>query len=148
MESWEWVAVLAGGMFTAVVVYVAAVQGPRWRGMEIPIFLPQFARAINVADKVQPMLLVVTLVSSVIASRSLDGTSNVLAWAAAAGFALTLVGSVSFLVPLQRRMIRLGPDPALPLDEMRARWLKGHLGRASLAVMSFALLLFAMVGTA
>jgi hypothetical protein len=143
MESWEWVAVLAGGMFTAVVVYVAAVQGPRWRGMEIPVFLRQFALAINVADKVQPMLLVVTIVSSLIALRRLEGTSNVLAWAAVAGFALTLVGSVSLLVPLQRRMIKLGPDPSLPLDAMRARWLKGHLGRASLALTSFALLALA-----
>ena len=147
MESWQWVAVLAGGMFTAVVVYVAAVQGPRWRAMEIPTFLPRFARAINVADKVQPMLLVATIVSTIIA-MPLDGASNLLAWGSVAGFALTLVGSVSFLVPLQRRMIRLGPDPALPLDAMRARWLKGHVGRTSLAVTSFALLVLAMVGAA
>ena len=147
MEGSQWVAVLAGGVFTAVVVYVAAVRGPRWRQMEIPAFLPQFARAIDVADKVQPLLLVATIVSTLIAMPLGDG-SNVLAWGAVVGFALTLVGSVSFLVPLQRRMIRLGPDPALPLDAMRARWLKGHLGRASLAVTSFALLMVAMVGAA
>ena len=135
-------------MFTAAVVYFAVVRVPRWRAMEIPAFLPDFARVIKVADKVQPALLVATIGSAALTLGAVDGASALLTAIAIGGFALVLIGSLSFLVPLQRRMIRLGPDPAMRIDDMRARWLKGHLGRASLAATSFVLLVFAIVGAA
>ena len=146
MTGWGWAALLAGGTFTSAVMYFAVVRVPRWRAMEIPVFLPDFARAINVADKVQPALLVATIASGALMLGAVEGTSALLTAIALAGFGLVLIGSLSFLVPLQRRMIRLGPDAAMRIDEMRARWLKGHLGRALLAVTSFAVLVLAVAG--
>ena len=145
MTGWETGAIVAGGLFTSGVLYFALMRVPRWRAMEIRSFLPDFARTINVADKVQPTLLLATIISVSMLARSIDGTSQVLAVTAITGFTLTLVGSLAFLVPLQRRMIRLGPEPSSRLVPMRARWIKGHLGRASLAAASFALLVLAVL---
>ena len=146
MNGWEVAALVAGSLFTTGVVYVASVRLPRWAAMDVPSFLPDFERAINVADKVQPMLLAATIVSAAVFSSSLEGTTRVLAYAAIAGFVITMVASLTVLVPLQRRMIRLGDDPSVPQREMRSRWVKGHLGRTSLALLSFVLLLLAVVG--
>ena len=114
--------------------------------MEVAVFLPDFARVINVADKVQPMFLVATIVSATVYAGMIDGTDEALARAATVGFTLTMIGSLGFLVPLQRRMIKLGANRDVPIPEMRARWLRGHLGRASLAVVSYILLTLAVVG--
>ena len=146
MTGWGFAALIAGGAFTAATVYFAAARVPRWRTMEVPAFLPDFERVINVADKVQPAFLVATIVAATVHAGTLDGTDQVLARAATVGFVLTMIGSLAFLVPLQRRMIRLGANPGVPIPEMRARWLKGHLGRTSLAVVSYVLLTLAVVG--
>ena len=145
MNGWGIVALAAGGLFTAAVVYFALVRVPQWRGMEIRSFLPDFERTIDVADKVQPALLTVTIVAGVMLVRSAEGTSEVLAGVALAGFAAIMLASLTIMVPLQRRMIRLGSDPAVPIGAMRSRWLKGHLGRATLTVASFVLLVLAVV---
>ncbi len=145
MNGWGIVALAAGGLFTTAVVYFAVVRVPRWRGMEVRSFLPDFERTIDVADKVQPTLLVVTIAASAMLVRSAEGTPEALAGAAIAGFATTLFASLAIMVPLQRRMIRLGADPAVPIRDMRSRWLKGHLGRAALTLVSFVLLAAAVV---
>lgn len=146
MTGWGLLALVAGAAFTSGVVYFAVARVPRWRTMEVPVFLPDFARVINVADKVQPMFLLVTILAASLYAGTLEGVREVLTRAATAGFALTMIGSLTFLVPLQRRMIKLGADPGVPIPEMRALWLRGHLGRASLAVISFALLTLGAVG--
>ena len=146
MTGWGLAALMAGGAFTAATVYFAVARVPRWRTMEVPVFLPDFERVINVADKVQPMFLVATIVAATVYAGTLDGTREVLARAATVGFTLTMIGSLGFLVPLQRRMIKLGANPGVPIPEMRSRWLKGHLGRASLALVSYVLLTLAVVG--
>lgn len=148
MNGWEMAALVAGGAFTARVVYFAGVRAPRWLTMEPPAFLRDFARTIRTADKVQPALLVVTIASLGMVNRSVDGTPGALALAAAAGFAATMVASVAVLVPLQRRMIRDGLDPSVPILEMRSRWVRGHVGRTVLSVISFGLLALAVAGAA
>jgi hypothetical protein len=108
----------------------------------------RFCRTLNapsrVADKVQPALLVVTIISTAILSSSVDGSGEVFGWVATTGFVSILLGSLVYLVPLQRRMIRTGSDPAVPIPEMRSRWIKGHLTRTAVALASFALLAIAV----
>jgi hypothetical protein len=132
-------------MFTGATVYFALARVPRWRTMQVRTFLPDFARVIKVADKVQPFFLVVTIASAALFVSSTEGTADLLGGAAIAGFAVTMLASLGVLVPLQRRMIKLGPDPAQRIEAMRERWLKGHLGRASLATLSFVLLVAAVL---
>jgi hypothetical protein len=40
-------------------------------------------------------------------------------------------------VPLQRRIVATPSAEAKAIDEMRARWFRGHLGRSMLAAASF-----------
>ena len=116
--------------------------------MERGTFLPDFERTINVADKVQPALLVLTILSTAMLSTSIDGSEEFFGWGATTGLILTLLGSLIYLVPLQRRMIKTGADPAVPIPEMRSRWIKGHLARTAVAVASFALLATAVFTSA
>lgn len=139
------VAVIAGGLFTSAVVYFASARVPRWRRMGGESFLPDFARTINTADKVQPALLAVTLAATILLASSADGAERVLAWAAVTGFAFVMIASLIFLVPLQRRMIKTGGDSAASLDAMKSKWSRGHIGRTVLAIVSFALLVLAVV---
>jgi hypothetical protein len=145
MNGWEVVALVVGALFTMAVVFFASFRVPQWRVMERSTFLPDFERTINVADKVQPALLIVTIISTAMLSSSIDGTGKIFGWGATTGFVLTLLGSVIYLVPLQRRMIRTGADPAVPIPEMRSRWIKGHLTRTGVTLASFALLAIAIV---
>jgi hypothetical protein len=144
MNGWEVVAVAVGALFTTAVVFFASFRVPQWRVMERTTFLPDFKRTINVADKVQPALLVVTIISTAMLSSSVDGSGEVFGWVATTGFVSILLGSLVYLVPLQRRMIRTGSDPAVPIPEMRSRWIKGHLTRTAVALASFALLAIAV----
>ena len=146
MSGWEIAGLVAGALFTIAVVFFARVSVPRWQEMEPASFLPDFGRTINVADKVQPTLLVATIVALIMIVRSTDGSETVLATVATAGFIGTLLGSLAFMVPLQRQMIREGGDPSYPLAAMKARWIKGHYGRTILASISFVLLAIAVVG--
>jgi hypothetical protein len=145
MNGWDVVALVVGALFTMAVVFFASFRVPQWRVMERSTFLPDFARTINVADKVQPALLIVTIIATAIVSSSINGSGRVFGWGATTGFALILLGSLVYMVPLQRRMIRTGADRAVPIPEMRSRWISGHLTRTAVTLVSFALLAIAVV---
>ena len=148
MSGWDMVAIAVGALFTAAVVFFARFRVPQWRVMERTTFLPDFERTINVADKVQPALLVVTIISTVMLSSSTDGSGEIFGWGATTGFILTLLGSLIYLVPLQRRMIRTGVHPEVPIPAMRSRWIKGHLTRTGVTLASFAMLVVAVAVSA
>jgi hypothetical protein len=144
MNGWGAVAIFAGGVFSGGVLSFAWARIPIWREMDVPRFLWDFDRTISKADRVQPAFLVVTIVSSVLFAWSVDGVSRILALAAAGGFGITLIASVAILVPLQRRMIKMGSTAEEPIPQMRAQWFRGHLGRSVLSAVSFALLAVAL----
>lgn len=146
MTSTEIMALAAGSMFTAGVAFFTAARVPKWRTADTGSFLPQFARALTIADKVQPALLVATVVAASVLSASASGSEGLLAGIAAAGFAAVLLGSAAFLVPLQRRIISTGRDPGTPLAAMRARWITGQVVRTIISVASLALLVAAVLG--
>ena len=128
--------VIAAGMFVGGAVTFAWSRVPIWRRMPAGQFVTDFAQTIDRTDKVQPALLVLTIVSSVAFALGTDGLARTLALVGAAGFVLTLVASVAIMVPLQRTII------ASPLDrpdheEMRLRWYRGNLGRSVLATGAF-----------
>ena len=140
MNVWGVVAVVAGGLFAGGVLSFAWARVPIWRRMQLPEFLPDFSQTIDKADKVQPALLVVAIASAIGFAVSVDGDARALALAGVAGFVVTLVASLVILVPLQRRIIRLGADSRAPIEAMRRQWFQGHLGRSALSLISFALL--------
>jgi Domain of unknown function (DUF1772) len=106
--------------------------------MMLSAFVPDFARTIAVADRVQPALLLIALFGTAGYAIGVEAAARAAALAATVGLAGILVASGAVLVPLQRRIIRLD-QPRNALEDMRKRWFWGHLGRSGLAVLSFAL---------
>ena len=135
MNIWAIVMLVAGGLFAGAVANFAWSRIPIWRAMGPAEFVTDFDKSIAVADKVQPAVLLVTIIGSVGFALTSDSTARVLALSATAGFALTMVASLAILVPLQRRIMARGPE-SQSLEEMRLRWFRGHLGRSVLSVIS------------
>jgi hypothetical protein len=127
----------AGGLFAGGAATFAWSRVPIWRRMPVQEFVGDFEETLRRTDKVQPALLVVAIVSALGCAFTADGAARVLALAGAAGFVVTLVASLAFLVPLQRRIVATPPAEAKAIDEMRARWFRGHLGRSMLTAASF-----------
>jgi hypothetical protein len=108
MSGWAIPMLIAGGLFAGGASFFARERIPTWPMLGPEEFQPDFARSINRADRLQPALLVATIVSTVGFAISASGTVRTLAFIAAGGYALTLAGSGVLLVPLQRRLIAVG----------------------------------------
>jgi hypothetical protein len=145
MNVWIAVMLLAGGMFAGGVVTIAWTRSPVWTTMAVPVFMADFERTIRTADKVQPALAVAALVATIGAALTTEGAARIAAVAGAAGLLAILAASGAILVPLQRRIIASASDDLVTIDSMRARWIRGHLGRSGLAVLSFAAVVIAAV---
>jgi Domain of unknown function (DUF1772) len=137
MSTWASLMLIAGGLFAGGTATFAWSRVPIWRRMQVQEFIGDFEETLRRTDKVQPALLVVAIVSAAGFALTADGSARVLASVATVGFVVTLAASLAFLVPLQRRIVATPPAKAKAIDEMRARWFRGHLGRSMLAVASF-----------
>jgi anthrone oxygenase-like protein len=143
MNDWTMLMVAASGTF-AVGTVAAAARIPVWRRMTRAMFVPDFARTIALADKIQPALLLIALFGTVGYATGVEAPARTAAVAATVGFVGILATSGVVLVPLQRRIIRFdGPGDAI--ESMRERWFRGHLGRSVISVLSFALAIFAAI---
>jgi hypothetical protein len=137
MNAWATLMLIAGGLFAGGAATFAWSRVPIWRRMSVQEFIGDFEQTIRRTDKVQPALLVAAIVSAAGFALTADGLARVLALVGAAGFVVTLAASIAILVPLQRRIVATPPAEAKAIDEMSARWFRGHLGRSILAVASF-----------
>ena len=137
MSIWASLMLIAGGLFAGGAASFAWSRVPIWRRMPVEGFIGDFEQTLRRTDQVQPALLVAAIISSAGFALTADGPARVLASVGAAGFVVTLAASLAFLVPLQRRIVATPPAEAKAIDEMRARWFRGHLGRSMLAVAAF-----------
>jgi hypothetical protein len=137
MSTWASLMLIAGGLFAGGAATFAWSRVPIWRRMPVQEFIGDFEETLRRTDKVQPALLVATIVSAAGFALTAEGSARVLASVGAASFVVTLAASLTFLVPLQRRIVATAPAEAKAIDEMRARWFRGNLGRSMLAVASF-----------
>ena len=137
MSAWASLMLITGGLFAGGAATFAWSRAPIWRRMPMQEFIGDFGETLRRTDKVQPVLLVAAIVSAAGFALTADGSARVLALVGAAGFVVTLAASLAFLVPLQRRIVATAPAEAKAIDEMRARWFRGNLGRSMLAVASF-----------
>lgn len=128
---------IAGGLFAGGAATLAWSRVPIWRRTPVQEFIGDFEQTLRQTDKVQPALLVAAIVSAAGFALTADGSARVLASVGVAGFVVTLAASLAFLVPLQRRIVATPPTEAKAIDEMRARWFRGNLGRSMLAASSF-----------
>jgi hypothetical protein len=128
---------IAGGLFAGGTATFAWSRVPIWRRMPVQQFIGDFEETLRRTDKVQPALLVAAIVSAAGFALTADGPARMLALVGAAGFIVTLAASIAILVPLQRRIVATPPAEVKAIDEMRARWFRGHLGRSTLAASAF-----------
>ena len=137
MSLWASLMLIAGGLFAGGAATFAWSRVPIWRRMGVEGFIGDFEETLRRTDKVQPALLVAAIISAGGFALTADGSARVLASVGAAGFVVTLAASLAFLVPLQRRIVATPPAQEEAIEEMRARWYRGNLGRSMLAVASF-----------
>jgi hypothetical protein len=64
----------------------------------------------------------------------------------AAGFVVVFVGSGTWLVPVQRRLVASGSTQSSPeLERLRTQWFRGHVIRTVLALAALSLAVIAAV---
>ena len=145
----EWFAIpmlFAGGLFAGGVTSIGLERVPAWRASELSDFLTGFAHTLRRVDRVQPALLVVCLVSTIGFALSAEGTARTSALLATACFLVVLVGSVTWLVPVQRRLVVSGTEhPSRQLERLRSQWLRGHWIRIVFALIALSLTIVAAV---
>ncbi len=138
------VMLVATGIFAGGTASFSWARGPLWRSMPHCQFVEDFAATLLRADKVQPPLLLTALAATATFSWAEEGQASLWAGLGAAGLALTLAGSIAFLVPLQRRLIA-NPSDDPNRQVMRTRWLRAQAGRATLSMASFVAVVVAVV---
>lgn len=124
---------VCSGLFAGGVLTITWDRLPIWQKMDFQPFKADFGHTLRVADKLQPILLIITILMSGIFSFNREGPEQIFALAATAGFVITLLASVVVLVPLQKRILHSNELPA----QMYARWRQGHIGRTMLSLVSF-----------
>lgn len=146
MSALWWAApmLLAGGLFAGSAGFIAWERVPAWRASDLAAFRTTFARTVRRADRLQPALVVIWLVSTVGYAISASGASRTLALLAAAALLTILVGSIVWLAPIQNRVAAPGSDGhPRELEQQRSRWLRGHLIRTMLALAAWVVVVVA-----
>ena len=136
MSAWASPMVVTGGLFAGGAAAIALYRGPIWRRMPAEEFVGDFERTLRYTDRMQPALLVATIVPTGGFALTADGSARLLASVGGAGFVASLAAALAYFVPLQRRIVATPPAEAEAIDGMRARWLRGNLGRSMLGVAS------------
>ena len=136
---------VSAGLFAGGTVSFTWARIPIWRTMPLPQYVTDFAESIHRADRVQPTLLVIAIVTALAFGISASAPARTFALIGAAGFLVTLIASVAVLVPLQRRIIASSPQQPDTIEAMRRRWFNGHRGRSALAAVCFTLVAIAAI---
>ncbi|HEY3022432.1 MAG TPA: DUF1772 domain-containing protein [Actinomycetota bacterium] len=144
-EMWVVGMLVSGGLFAGGVMSIAWERIPAWRRTQRAEFRIGFAQTLRRVDRLQPALLSVTLASTIGFAVTAAGSARTLAVFVAGGLLLILVGSLVWLVPIQRTLQSGSELPAATVDELRTRWLRGHLIRAVAGVALFALAVVATI---
>src|SRR5262245_5221546 len=141
-QYWPIMMLLTAGLFTGGAVTIACERIPAWRAAEFAAFRPAFAHTLRRVDRLQPALLLTSLVSTIGFVIVASGMTRTFAVIAGVGFLVILAGSGAWLVPVQKRLVPSAPEvPLSELERLKHQWLLGHLIRTAVA---FAALAFAV----
>jgi Domain of unknown function (DUF1772) len=137
------VMILSGGLFVGGATTITVERVPAWRRSGITEFRTDFASTLRRVDRLQPALLSISLVSTIGFAITASGSARALAMFAAGGSLLILIGSVTWLVPIQRTLASSADIPAEVAGRLRTRWLRGHLVRTISGVALFVVIVVA-----
>lgn len=134
-QWWTILMLISGGLFAGGVTSIAWERAPAWKATDPAAFQATFAHTLQRMDRLQPALLAAYLAATVGVAISTSGAARTLAALAAGSALIILVGSVAWLVPLQRKLIAHAPQvSAADIQRLRAQWLGGHLARTAAAL--------------
>jgi len=139
MTVWSILVLVSGGLFAGSAMAFAWDRVSAWRVMPLQQFMTDFGHTINRADRIQPALLLVAIVTGVGFGLTASGAARILALISAAGFLVVMLASLGILVPLQRRLLRATEEEPGTIGGMQRQWFSGHFGRTALSVASFIL---------
>jgi len=147
MSEWFAIPMLAfGGLFAGGVMSIAWERVPAWRGTDLVEFRASFAHTLRRVDRLQPALLTMSLASTAGFAIAADGTARTLAVLAASVLLIVLVGSVVWLIPIQKRLVApVSQSSSADAERLRSTWLRGHLIRTVLALAALTLAVVAAV---
>ena len=145
----EWFAIpmlFAGGLFAGAVTSIALERVPASAG-DRTLRIPKGIRVHPATGRPSPTGAArVSLVSTIGFALGAEGTARASAMLATACFLIVLVGSVAWLVPVQRRLVSSGTEqPARQLERLRSQWLRGHWIRTVVALSGLSLAIAAAV---
>lgn len=92
-EWWSIPMLVSGGLFAGGVLLIAWERVPAWRETDLLEFRSAFAHTLRRVDRLQPMLVVICLISTLGVAISAGGAVRIVAVLAAAGFVIVLAGS-------------------------------------------------------
>lgn len=145
MSGWFAIPMLVfGGLFAGGVMSIAWERVPAWRGTDLVEFRTAFAHTLRRVDRMQPALLTLSLLSTAAFAVAAGGTARTLAVLAASGFLVVFVGSLAWLVPIQKRLVA-ATGSSSEAEQLRSTWLRGHLIRTLLALAALILAVVAAV---
>jgi hypothetical protein len=133
-----------GGVFTGSAVFVAYERVPIWSRMDVATYAVDFRRSLRRADPTQPVLLVLTVMSSVAFAVAARGAARALALAGAGCLVAVLTASLTLGEPINSQFRRRAEGVVPPdVEGLRRTWARLHVARATVAVVAFALLVAA-----
>ena len=124
-QWWDIPMLFSGGLFAGGVLSIAWERIPAWREADPASFPTDFAHTLQRVDRLQPALLVICLVSTLGFAISAHGTPRILAAVAAAAELVILIGSMAWLVPIQRQLAAPGPAGQPPGPTRPGSWPDG-----------------------
>lgn len=123
-----------GGVWTGMIVAVAVERVSLWGRMSIEQYAVDFRRSLFRFDPLQPILLALTALGTVLFALESSGQARSLAWVALGLLGLVLIGSTTLAEPMNSQFRRrvegdVPPDAA----SLRRRWRFFHLARTVVA---------------
>lgn len=137
----EWisiVAVVVVGLMVGVELAVAAVMNPIFDALPVAARVAARSHGARVLGRAMPFWYVGSTL--LVAATALTGRAGTAAWTAAALLVVSVVMSVTLLVPINNRSMTWTPETR-PADwrQQQERWDRLHVVRLALIVAAFAL---------
>jgi Domain of unknown function (DUF1772) len=141
-----WVMLAFGGLYTGAILFYAVDRVHLWQRMPVDQYVVDFRRSLYRADRLVPIMGILSMLGAVVFALNSGGRAAVLAWTGIGLIVLIVVASITLAEPINSRFRRLPegqpPDRA---EQLRIIWCRFHRARTVVALGSLACLVAASV---